>query len=162
MSAVLSSITGRMAVISRTYDVATLDAYIGSQKFLQLYGELPPTKRPSVFAAYQTARTNCLKRKPVAAPKQAKADWKKPGEIERFKRAWLKHGGNKLLVAHEMGITEGAVSIARSRFIVHGATATYVSVKNASRKPQDGQHGSRPPLATRPRSESVGAVSRAA
>jgi hypothetical protein len=155
MTAALSSITGRFGVIAKTYDVVTLDAFIASQRFLELFGSVPAQKKPSVFTAYHKAREACLSRKPVAAPKSVKVDWKQPGAIERFKRLWLKHGGNKDLIAREMPMTPGAVGMAYSRFIRHGATATYTPVKNRNRKPQDAREPSRLPLVARPKSESV-------
>jgi len=148
-STALSYITGRIGKIARCSDLATLDAFVSSEQFVALFARVPPGQRPSALMAYGSARAKCLKRVPVAAPGTAKADWKKPGEIERFKRAWEQHGGNRYLVAREMGITEGAAKIAHLRFIVKGATATYTSPKNASRKPQDGRFGSRLPMAPR-------------
>lgn len=143
MAPAFASITGRIAVIALRQDVGALDTYIGSDAFLQLFAAVPSNRRPSVFTAYQTARAKCLARRPVAAAGTRKADWTKPGEIERFKRLWLKHGGNKLLVANAMRITEGAVKVARSRFIVHGATATYVPVKKPPGKAQEGRDAPR-------------------
>jgi hypothetical protein len=146
-STALSAITARIAVIARAYDVATLDTYIGSDRFLELFGELPPQRRPSVFAAYQTARESCLRRKPIAAPGSIKVDWKKPGAVDRFKTLWLKHGGNAEMIAREMPMTPGAVGMAYSRFIRHGATVTCGPHEKASRKPQDGRSVSRLPMA---------------
>lgn len=157
MTAALNSITGRMAAIARAYDVATLDAFVGSEKFEALFVSLPPIKRPSVFAAYHTARKSCLRRRPVAKAGTAKADWKKPGEIERFKRLWLQHGGNRYLIARAMRITEGAVKVAYSRFIRHGVTTTYLT--GTGKKPptlaQQRQMASRPSLVAPAENESV-------
>lgn len=157
MSAALTVITCRIGRIARNDDLATLDAYIGSETFLSEFAALPPQKRPSVFTAYRTARENCLKRKPVAAPREAKADWKKPGEIDRFKRLWLKHGGNTYRIARDMRITEGAVKVAYSRFIRHGVTTTYLTGtgKKPPRLAQQRQLASQPSSVARPKSESV-------
>lgn len=162
MTAALSSITGRMAGIAKTHDLIALDAFIASPKFLELFGALPAQKKPSVFKAYNTTRLKCLQWRPVAAPKTATADWKKPGEIDRFKTLWFKHGGNRYLVARAMRITEGAVKVAYHRFIKNGATTTYVSVKNRNRKPQESREAFRPPLVPRSNSDSVRAARAAA
>lgn len=162
MSAALSSITGRIGKLVMASDLALLDSFIGSEQFIALLAQVPATKRPTALVAYNTARKKCLEATPVAAAGSRKADWKKPGAIERFKRLWLKHGGNKIRIAHEMRITVGAVKVAHSRFIRHGATATYTVAKNASRKPQDCRDASRHPMAAHLESDRVRAQAAAA
>ena len=157
MTAALSSITGQIGRIVRASSLTALDAFIGSDQFITLLAKVPSNKRPTALAAYNTARRKFLQRTPVAKPGTAKADWKKPGEIERFIRLWFKHGGDRVIVAYKMGITVGAVAMAYSRFIKHGATATYTPTKNLNRKPQESRNVSRPPMSPRTNPESVGA-----
>jgi hypothetical protein len=141
----LQSIASRFSAISRAHDVATLDAYVASDLFFDVFRTLPPKQRVSVFAAYATARRSCLTRLKIIRAGKAKADWKKPGEVERFKRSWAKHGGNSLLVANEMGITVGAAIRAYSRFVVNGATATTIPGPGTAQERSriDGRHSAR-------------------
>ena len=158
----LATLTGRFGAIARLHDVAALDAYVASDTFFDLLAQVPPGKRAAAFTSYGRARVACLKRKPVAAPKATRADWKKPGEIDRFKKAWFQHKGNKYLVAREMGITEGAVKVAHNRFIKHGATTTYVRVSDRAGEAVRGRDVPVHRMAVQGKTESVPPLSVAA
>lgn len=137
MAAAHLALSGRIAVIAKKCDLAELDAYIASDKFMALFADAEPAKRGIVFAAYNTARQSCITRIRIAKAGTRKANWKKPGEIDRFKRTWEKLNGNPLLVASAMRITEGAAVRAHLRFMVHGATATYPHPVKGAGKPQE-------------------------
>lgn len=121
MAAAHLAISGRIAVITRKCDLTELDAYIASAQFMALFAQAEPKHRRSVFAAYNTARQACLTRLRILEAGTRKANWQKPGEVDRFLRLWDKCNGDRLQVASAMRITEGAVKMAVSRFITRAA-----------------------------------------
>ena len=139
----LNLLAKKLAQLGRTEDAAGLDAYVRSQEFIDLLSTASASHRVTLLQAYIEAREWCQWRKPVAKAGRVKADWQKPGEVERFKALLAKHArttdDRKVIfhrVAREMRITEGAVAMAYSRFVTRaGAGATVNGLENLNRKP---------------------------
>lgn len=111
----------RLARIAKSEDVTTLDAYIASEEFARHFALVKPVYRAGVMRSYDQAAKECRLNRPVARAGTRRADWTKPGAVERFIATWRKFGGNVERVANALRITEGAARMAHSRYIVHGA-----------------------------------------
>lgn len=145
----LQQIGRKFVRISKWEGSEALERFVSGDEFLRLFATVHPTMRVTVLKSYQQASAKCRKHQPPA-PGTRKAQWDALS-VKRFEAIWTRNarGLNRhrdivRKVALEMQITEGAVAMAYSRFIKHGATATHGLVENASRKPQDGRSDRRP------------------
>ena len=130
----LNLLTGKLGGISQWKHLGELNAFVGSDEFLEMFGRVKPEDRAVVFLAYQATRLRCLMRAPVSR-KRWRVNWQAPGAVERFIAVCRQLGNDRPAIARATGMTQASVTRAMYE---HGVLVAGSESENAPKLTQEG------------------------